>query len=368
MTKQDKNNEIQQALVESLVRFEVQELSAYHVPDSSGMIKLDAMENPYLWSDSMIQEWTQQLQSAELNRYPDAGSESLRKTIRRVMNISDEFDIMLGNGSDELIQIIAMCLAKKDASIMSFEPSFVMYRLIASYVNMNYIPVDLNPDDFSIDIDKTLSAIRNHQPELIYIAYPNNPTGNTFDPMHLDKIIKEADGLVVIDEAYQPFADDSFISRLSRYPNVVLMRTLSKFGLAGLRLGYLIGNPQWLNEFNKVRLPYNINVLTQMSAEFALAHHDYFLKQAQKIKQARRELKEKLSAIEGVTVFSSRANFVLFKLQYRDADEVFNGLKAAGVLIKNLNKASPALADCLRVTVGKPGENKAFINALKALC
>lgn len=360
-------NSIYEKLVESLIRPEILALSAYNVPESMGMIKLDAMENPYLWPDELVAEWQALLQHAELNRYPDAQATDLCSVIRSVMNVPKECDVMLGNGSDELIQILAMALAKPGAKMLSFEPSFVMYRLIAQYVNMEYIGVPLNSEDFSIDLEQTLLTIRQHQPELIFIAYPNNPTGNVFDPIHLDQIIQESNGLVVIDEAYQPFADDSFISRLNRYPNVVIMRTVSKLGLAGLRLGYLVGAKHWVHQLNKIRLPYNINVLTQVSAEFALQHHDVFLAQAKKIKTERHLLTNQLERLLNVQVFPSRANFILFKLHNRDATDVFEGLKNKGILIKNLSASGGALSNCLRVTVGKPSENKQFLDALSFL-
>ena len=235
-------------LIDRLVRPEIKTMLAYHVADASGMVKLDAMENPYHWPEEMQAEWLELLKSVELNRYPDPAGAQLCEQLRDVMKIPEEQDILLGNGSDEIIQVLAMALAKPGSKLMAFEPGFVMYKLIAEFVGMEYVGVPLDDQDFSIDLEQALLAIRAHQPELIFIAYPNNPTGNAFDPMVIDAIIEEAEGLVVIDEAYQPFAEDTFMGRLGRHTNMLVMRTVSKLGLAGLRLGFLAGAPQWIEE------------------------------------------------------------------------------------------------------------------------
>lgn len=353
------------SLIDRLVRPEIQAMKAYHVPDSSGLLKLDAMENPYQWPEAMQQEWLTLLQSVELNRYPDPGAKALCAQLAQAMKVPQGQELLLGNGSDEIIQILAMALAKPGARLMAFEPGFVMYKLIAELVGMEYVGVPLNPEDFSLDLEQALIAIRNYQPELIFIAYPNNPTGNAFDPMVIDAIIEEAEGLVIIDEAYQPFAEDTFMSRLGRHTNVLVMRTVSKLGLAGLRLGFLAGAPQWIEQLNKIRLPYNINVLTQASATFALKHSDVFDQQAAEIRLQRHKMQQSLGAISGLQVFPSRANFILFKAPAGRANGIFEDLKKAGILIKNLNPAGGVLADCLRVTVGTPEQNEQFLSALK---
>ena len=353
------------SIIDKLIRPEIKAMQAYHVPDSAGLLKLDAMENPYQWPEAMQQEWLALLQAVELNRYPDPAAKQLCEQLAEVMKIPQGQGLLLGNGSDEIIQILAMALAKPHARLMAFDPGFVMYKLIAELVGMEYVGVPLNPEDFSLDLEQALIAIRSYQPELIFIAYPNNPTGNAFDPMIIDAIIEEAEGLVVIDEAYQPFAEDTFMSHLGRHNNVVVMRTVSKLGLAGLRLGFLAGAPEWVEQLNKVRLPYNINVLTQASAIFALKHADVFDQQAAEIRLQRHYMQQSLTSIEGLKVFPSRANFILFKAPPGRADGVFYDLKQAGILIKNLNPAGGVLSDCLRVTVGTPDQNEQFLAALK---
>ena len=348
---------------DQLIRDEIRALSAYHVPDASGYVKLDAMENPYRLPDALRTEIAQLAADAEINRYPDAASTKLKARLRSSMGIADNMDILLGNGSDEIIQILAMAIAKPGATILGLEPSFVMYKMIAAFTGVNYVGVPLKPD-FTLDLDATLAAIEKHQPALIFIAYPNNPTGNLFDDAALARILAAAPGLVVVDEAYHVFAQKSYLSKLAQYPNLVVMRTLSKLGLAGLRLGFLVGRPAWLAELDKLRLPYNVNVLTQVVAERVLASVDALEDQAAKIRSERSRVMAELAAMPGVTVYPSDANFILFRVA--DADKSFEGLKQRGVLIKNLSRAHPMLANCLRVTVGTPQENTQFLTSLKA--
>jgi histidinol-phosphate aminotransferase len=219
-------------------------------------------------------------------------------------------------------------------------------------------------DDFTLDLDEMLAAINRHQPALIFLAYPNNPTGNLFDDAAILQILDAAPGLVVIDEAYHAFADASLIDRLAQYPNLLLMRTLSKLGLAGLRLGLLIGRPEWLTQLEKLRLPYNVGIATQLIAEKVLQHIDILLQQASSIKAERAVLVRALQAMVGVEVFPTDANFVLIRTA--DAGQVFQGLKQRGVLIKNLDGSHPLLKNCLRVTVGTSDENMQFLVALQA--
>ncbi|MGM0563807.1 MAG: histidinol-phosphate transaminase [Pseudomonadota bacterium] len=350
---------------EQLIRPDILELSAYPVPDASGYIKLDAMENPYAWPEAMLDAWTERLRQVAMNRYPDPAAKTLTARLKQAMAVPEGQSVMLGNGSDEIIQIMAMAMARPGATLMALEPGFVMYKMIARFTGMDYLGVPLGEEDFSLDLERTLEAVKSHQPELIFIAYPNNPTANAFERGDIEAIIAAAEGLVVIDEAYQPFAEDSFMGDLGRFPNMLVMRTVSKLGLAGLRLGVLAGSPEWLVQFDKVRLPYNINVLTQHSAEFALEHLEEFERQAAQIRHDRQSLMAALAAIEGIQVYPSRANFILFRLRSADAGAVFEGLRQRGVLIKNMSKAGGVLRDCLRVTVGTPEENTAFLEALK---
>jgi histidinol-phosphate aminotransferase len=346
------------------IRPGIQALSAYHVPDAGDLIKLDAMENPYRWPESLIDAWLETLRAVELNRYPDPGAGALSKQLRHAMQVPDDMQLVLGNGSDELIQMLALAVAGRDRVILSPDPTFVMYRMIAEFTGMQYRSVALG-DDFSLDVDATLRAVQQHQPAIVFLAYPNNPTGTLFAAGDVLAVIEAAPGLVVIDEAYAPFTDASFMPRLGDYPNLLVLRTVSKMGLAGLRLGLLAGPSAWLSEIDKVRLPYNINVLTQVSALFALEHKSILDEQARQIRHDRGLLLDALQAIPELEAYPSDANFILFRAPTGKADALFASLKAQGVLIKNLSPAGGPLQDCLRVTVGTPEENATFVAALK---
>lgn len=349
---------------EQLIRPEILGLSAYHVPPAAGMVKLDAMENPYRLPDSLDAELADLLADAPINRYPDPRSSELVTTLRQAFSIPEHLEILLGNGSDELIQILALAMARPGAVLLSVEPSFVMYRMIAGFAGMRYVGVPLGAD-FSLDEGAVMAALEREKPALVFIAYPNNPTGNTFDRGALERIIRAAPGLVVVDEAYHAFTGGlSFLDALDRHDNLLLMRTVSKLGLAGLRLGYLVGPARWLAELDKLRLPYNVNVLTQVAARLALSHVDVLEGQAARIVVERSELQAALSALPGVAVFPSQTNFLLLRVALAAA--IFEGLKGRGVLIKCLHGAHPLLSDCLRVTVGSREENQAFLDAFKA--
>ena len=350
--------------VESLIRPEIRALKAYHVPDAAGMGKLDAMENPYGWPEALKADWCEALKSVALNRYPDPEARALRTRLRAALKVPAGMELLLGNGSDELIQIILMSLARPGATVLAPVPTFVMYDLIATFVGMKFIGVPLG-QDFSLDTPAMLEAIERHKPAVVFLAWPNNPTGNLFDAATVEEVIRRAPGLVVVDEAYHAFCQRSFMDRLGLYDNLLVMRTLSKQGLAGLRLGVLAGEPAWLGEFNKVRLPYNIGSLTQASAEFALEHQALLDEQAAKIRGDREALFNELMEFPAVRVWPSAANFILFRPERKPAAAVFAALKEQKVLIKNLDGSHPMLAGCLRVTVGAPEENARFLDALK---
>ncbi len=346
--------------VNSLIRPEILALHAYHVPDSADLIKLDAMENPYHLPQFLRDEVASAIASARINRYPDPNPYALKEKIRQLLLLPGGMDVLLGNGSDELIQLLALAVNKPGAVLLSVEPSFVMYKMIATFTGMRYVGVPLAPD-FSLDLQATLAAIHQAQPVLVFISYPNNPTGNLFSADDIRQIIVAAPGLVVLDEAYYAFASDSFIPHLASYPNLLVMRTFSKLGMAGLRLGFLAGSSVWLEQLEKLRLPYNVGVLPQMVAEKLLDNHTVLLQQAEQIRTDREILYQQLSTM--AKVYPSEANFLLFHIE--NATAVFNELKQRGMLIKNLDGGHPMLKDCLRVTVGTPVECQRFIEALQ---
>jgi histidinol-phosphate aminotransferase len=350
-----------------LIRPEIAALAAYHVQPAAGVIKLDAMENPFTFPPHLQSALLARLSAASLNRYPSADAPALKAAIRRAMHIHDGMEILLGNGSDEIIQLIAMAVARPGATLLSVEPAFVMFRMIAAFCGLRYVGVPLN-DDFSIDADAMIAAIERDRPAVTFIAYPNNPTGNLFERDAIRRIISTCEknnGLVVIDEAYFAFSRESFLDEIPAFPNALLMRTVSKLGLAGARLGMLIGAREWLQEFDKLRLPYNINAMTQAAVTLAMEHYDAFLSQAETLKTERARLQTALAAIAATAIetFPSEANFILVRVT--DAERTFAALLSRKILVKNTAKAHPLLRNTLRLTVGAPSENAALIAALK---
>ncbi len=350
-----------------LIRPEIRALEPYAVPDAQGLIKLDAMENPYSWPDEIRQAWLEALRDVALNRYPDPGARALKQDLRAAMQVPKNMGLLLGNGSDELIQMILMAVARPDSAVLAPAPTFVMYEMIARAVGVRFIGVPLK-DDFSLDVSAMREAMAQHAPAAVFLSYPNNPTGNLFAAADVEAVLRDAPGLVILDEAYYPFSGESFMDRIQRYDNLLVLRTLSKQGLAGLRLGVLAGDPLWLDELDKVRLPYNLGSLTQASARFALTHREILRAQAQQICADREKLYRELVAMPGIRAWPSRTNFLLFRTENRDAGDVYDALRRSGVLVKNLNSSEGPLKNCLRVTVGTPAENVAFVDALgKAL-
>lgn len=348
--------------IKAWVRPEIQALAAYHVPPAEGYIKLDAMENPYGWPDDLTQEWSAGLRDVALNRYPDPEASDLKVRLREYFELPSDQVMLLGNGSDELIQLIAMAVAEPGRAVLAAEPGFVMYRAIAQALGLRYVGVLLRASNFALDANAMLRAIEEYQPALVFLACPNNPTGNLFKRQDIDAIAAASPGLVVIDEAYHAFCGESFIDLLAQHDHVVIMRTLSKLGLAALRIGLLIGNEAWLEELNKIRLPYNLNTLSQFTAGFILQHKAVLNEQAARIRRDREQLFQSLQQFQGVQVWPSRANFLLFRVP--GATKVYARLKTENILIKSLTAGHPLLADCLRVTVGTEPENAAFLDAL----
>jgi histidinol-phosphate aminotransferase len=348
--------------VERLIRPEIHTSCAYAVPEATGMVKLDAMENPYPWPSDVKQAWLEMLREVDVNRYPDPDPRRLKRLLREAMGAPVGTALLLGNGSDELIQIVLLALARPDACVLAPVPTFAMYGVIANAVGMRFVGVPLDRD-FGLDVSAMREALRHHRVAVTFIAYPNNPSGNLFAADAIESLIVESAGLVVIDEAYFAFTDTSFIDRLNRFDNLLVLRTLSKIGLAGLRLGILLGAEDWLREFNKVRLPYNINSVTQASVELVLAKRDFIAEQVKRICAERQRLVAALGNLPGVKPWPSETNFVLFRVP--EAKQVYEALLTAGVLVKNLDTGDKALKGCLRVTVGTPQENDAFLHTLE---
>jgi histidinol-phosphate aminotransferase len=357
------------------IREDVQAMQAYVVQPSAGFVKLDAMENPHRLPEALQAELGRRLGAVALNRYPGARTGDLRAALARYAKMPEGCALTLGNGSDELITMLCVACdvppgeASEDhpATVLAPIPGFVMYEMSARLQGLNFVGVPLTAD-FELDAPAMLAAVREHRPAITYLAYPNNPTANLWDDAVIEQIIdavREHGGIVVMDEAYQPFSSRSYIDRLTRHDHVLLMRTLSKFGLAGVRLGYLIGPTALVAQIDKVRPPYNVSVLNCEAALFALEHEDEFARQARVLRAERERLFEALRGLPGATPYPSEANMVLVRVP--DAVAAFEGLKAAGILVKNVSGLHPLLANCLRLTVGLSEENSRLIAALKGI-
>ncbi len=361
------------------IRQDVQSMHAYNVQDSKGMVKLDAMENPYPLPAELQAALGQRLGGLALNRYPDGRVNDLRKALADYADMPAGFGIMLGNGSDELISLLAMACDRPVAAeesrpaILAPVPGFVMYAMSAALQGLDFIGVPLT-SEFALDVPAMVQAIETRQPAIVYLAYPNNPTANLWDRTDMAQVIAaaaRAGSIVAVDEAYQPFSSHSWIDEIRARPqdhgHVLLMRTLSKFGLAGVRLGYMVGPAALVAEVDKVRPPYNVSVLNYECALFALEHKDVFSAQAREICAQRALLLEALAALPDVRAFDSDANMVLVRFDGEPdrAQKVFDGLKSRGILVKNVSKMHPLLANCLRVTVGTAEENRAMLAALQ---
>ena len=343
-------------------RNDINALSEYKIFDSTGMIKLDAMENPY---DLNIKFEIKGLSSglASLNRYPDADCKILKNKLHNKYKLDNKYDLIIGNGSDELIQLICLAFLKKENIVLCPAPSFSMYKKISQVLGLQFKEVSLQ-EDFSLDIELMLKKIEEIDPAIIFLAFPNNPTGNLWDKSDIDLIIKKANGVVIIDEAYGSFSGESFISEINNYENLLIMKTVSKIGLAGIRVGYLIGRDYIIKTINKLRLPFNINTLSQKISEFSVENSNYLNNQTNAIIKLRELLISKMEDIDKIKVYKSKTNFILFKVLSGTADDIYKSLISRKILIKNMAN-TPGLENCLRVTVGSEKENNLFIQSLK---
>jgi len=353
--------------ITATVRQDVQSMHAYAIQPSAGFVKLDAMENPFRLPSELQRELGERLGRVAINRYPTGCVGDVIEALSRYVELPAGCKLMLGNGSDELISLLAMACDRPGNTILAPLPGFVMYEMSAKLQGLGFVGVPLTAD-FELDEAAMLAAIEQHRPAITYIAYPNNPTANLFSDSTIEKIVSAVGahrtGFVVFDEAYQPFSSRSWMQRMAQHPHVLVMRTLSKFGLAGVRLGYMAGAAALIDEIDKVRPPYNISVLNAEATLFAIEHADEFARQAAVLRTERDRLQAALRAMPGMTPFPSEANMILVRVP--DSARAFAGMKERGVLIKHIAGLHPLLANCLRLTVGTPEENTLMIDALKA--
>ena len=350
-------------IMKDLVTKEIFKQSGYVAPEESGAIKLDSNENPFSIQEPLKKILLEKFLGIDFNRYPAAGSPELRERFARYYGVKKNM-IMPGNGSDELIQILCMTLQGSVKGVLVPVPTFSMYKIIAINTGNKVVEVPLDKS-FDLDIETMTSKIKNNFPALIFLSCPNSPTGNLFSRSKIEAIIKKTPGFVVIDEAYGAFCGQSLLPLLKKYDNVIFLKTLSKLGMASIRLGFLLGNADIIAQLDKVRLPYNVNALSQAAAGFFLDYQKEFMKQIKEITKRREELYKELKKIKWIKVYPSRANFIFFSCAF-DSNHIYNKLIAEGIVVKNLN-LPPLLTNCIRVTVGTKKENEAFLKTLKSI-
>jgi histidinol-phosphate aminotransferase len=349
------------------IRQDVTSSAGYAIQPSAGMVKLDAMENPFTLPPALKRALGERLAEVAINRYPVNKGE-VAAALAQHFEVPAGCRLIVGNGSDELIDLLSVACHHPQgpvATVLAPLPGFVMYEMSARLRGLKFVGVPLTPH-FELDEAAMLTAIEATRPALTYIAYPNNPTGNLFDERIVNRIVDAVgaqDGLVVFDEAYQPFSSRTWMAKLATHEHVLVLRTLSKFGLAGVRMGYLVGAAPLVEQIDKVSPPYNISGLNAAATLFALEHAEVFAEQAALLRRERGRLLAELAAVAGVTVFPSEANMILVRVP--DSKRAFEGMKQRRILVKHIAGLHPLLANCLRLTVGTPEENTLMIQALK---
>jgi len=349
--------------IRDLVEKNIFEQDGYVVPEPAGKIKMDANENPFILGEPLKRILRERIREIDFNRYPEAGAIELREKFARYFGVKKNM-IMLGNGSDELIQILCMTMKGKIKGVLVPVPTFSMYKIIAVNTGNRVVEVPLDKN-FDLDVKAITGKIKKDFPALIFLSSPNSPTGNLFSQSKIEALIRKTPGIVVIDEAYARFSGQSQMALLKKYRNLIFLNTLSKLGMASIRVGFIIGNPDIIAQLDKVRLPYNINALSQAAAHFFLDYEKEFSKQIKELTTRRHELYRDLKGIKWIKAYPSQANFIFFSCAF-DSDRIYNKLVAEGIVVKNLN-VPPLLANCMRVTVGNKKENDALLKALKKI-
>ena len=350
-------------VIKDLVEKGILKQSGYIAPEVTGAIKMSANENPISLQEPFKKKLMEEMSRVDFNRYPEAGALKLRDRFAQYYGVDKDM-VMLGNGSDELIQTLCITLKGKIKGVLVPVPTFSMYKIIAVNTGNKVVEVPLDKN-FDLDCDAIIAQIKENFPALVFLSYPNSPTGNLFSRDKIEVIIKKSPGIVIVDEAYAIFSGQTLLPLLKKYDNLIFLNTLSKLGLASMRLGFLIGNRDIVVQLDKVRLPFNVNSLSQIAANFFLDNQDEFYRQVAEIIKRREELYWDLKEIAGIKLYPSRANFIFFSCAF-DSNRIYNKLVAEGIIVKNLN-IPPLMPDCMRVTVGNRNENEAFLRALKSV-
>lgn len=346
---------------QTLLRPTLRTLKAYESKSIPNCVRMEANENPFPWPEGMKDELFQG--DFQLNRYPDGQASLLKQALAQYTGI-EQSGILTGNGSDELIQLILSSFGGEGKAVIFHPPTFSMYQAAAKVTGTGYIEVPLL-QGVTLDVEGILRAAQQPESSVIILCNPNNPTGSLFPREDLLKIVRESGKVVVIDEAYGEFAGESLADQIANYPNLLVMKTFSKaFALAGLRLGYLLGQPETIELLNRARSPFNVNAFTQRAGVLALKYVEDFRQQTRIIQQEIQKLYQGIKEISGVTVWSTRANFVLF--QPVQTNQVYEALIQKGFLVRNMGNL-PIIGDALRASVSLPEDNERFLNVLREL-
>jgi histidinol-phosphate aminotransferase len=347
----------------NLVRPNVKSLKAYHVDNHDCKIKLHANENPFQLPSEILDLISYSFKDFQFNRYPDPACKSLRETISKITDIPAQ-NLVVGNGSDELLQLILQVFCEPGDGVAFPDPSFAMYSILAKSMDLKPVPFSLN-DQWDFKAESFLDLAEKTKTKVVFFSYPNNPTGNCFSAVEIEKALNNFKGIVVLDEAYFDFAQKTFKNHLETNNNLILLRSLSKIGLAALRVGFAAAPPLIIEELNKIRLPYNSNSVSQMVAQEALNQFHLIQKQIDLIIQERNHLFNELSKIKEIEAFPSDSNFLLFKTS-QNSSELFQKLAQNDILLRDLS-SHPRLKNCLRVTIGTPEENSNFLKEIKQI-
>ena len=348
-------------------RDSLKKLKSYDPHEVPYKVKLNANENPYGLPEEIVEEILRKAKNLEYSRYPNANSVKLSETVSSFWGLTRD-NIVIGNGSDELIDYLIKAFSEKGRRVITTAPSFAMYKIYSIVNGANFVQIPLSQSNFSLNEDKILEEAKKEDSSIVFIAYPNAPTGNYFAEDKIIKIIEESGCLVVVDEAYYEFGKKTFVPLIPQYDNLVILRTFSKaYCIASLRMGYLLSNPEIINEVRKVKSPFNVNSFSQLAAQVVFENKEVLKDNIEKIIIEREKLTDRINELSPFKTYPSQTNFVLVEVGSKgDTDLVYNNLLKQGILVQIVS--DPIFSTSryfLRITVGNKEENDILINGLK---
>ena len=343
-----------------VIKREVRDLSAYTLKHVKADVKLDQNENPYELPADLKREVVDRVLARPWGRYPEFVPAAITRALAKFTEWPED-GILVGNGSNELIQASLTVTLGPGRRIAIPQPTFTLYKLMASALQADVAEVFLDSENLTFNVDSLVAAARTA--DVLVLCTPNNPTGTLLERNALVELLKNAKGLVLLDEAYHEFSEQTALPLLANHPNLVILRTFSKaMSMAGLRFGYLMAHPDIAREIHKAKLPYNVNIFTLTAAELVIEKRGLLKEAIQTLIRERDRVLAELQKRPAVRAFPSKANFVLIKTE-RPARDLFEALYAHGVLVRDVS-AYPLLDRCLRVSIGLPTENDRFLSAL----